>query len=225
MNLVANYRNKLRRFFVILYTMTITEIYEKYEIPPNLADHQLTVAGVAKVICDEVNKGNEKALLTACLLHDMGNIIKFDLDKIPIAKIGRIDHWKVVQQRFIEKYGSDEHQANLTIADDIGVDKEVRDLIDVVGFRHSCDALDSGDISKMIAGYSDMRVAPNGVVPLETRLADLATRYGVTGDREQYNQAFRKIEKQIFSETSVRPDVVTQEVVDRKKDELMHLVL
>lgn len=206
--------------------MTITEIYKKYEIPPNLADHQLTVASVANVICEHTNKGNLHRIVLACLLHDMGNIIKFNLDKsIPGADIDDIEYWKEVQQRFVEKYGNDEHAATLAIVRDIGVDDGVIELIDAVGFRHSIDTLNSGDVSKMIAGYSDMRVAPHGVVSLEERLSDLTKRYGSTDDREQYNQAFRQIETLIFADTKVGPEAVDQLLVDEKKKKLSNIVV
>ena len=202
--------------------MTVVEVYEKYEIPPNLADHQLTVAAVASVICEVTGKGDRDNVVAACLLHDMGNIIKFDLDKkIPGAEIENVEHWKEVKQKFIENYGDDEHIATIVIADDIGVSVEVKNLVDAIGFRHSLDTLNSGDKSKMIAGYSDMRVAPHGVVSLETRLDDLTTRYGATDDREQYNQALRQMEQVIFSDTGLNPSVVNKAVVDAQKIELV----
>ncbi len=59
----------------------ISEIYEEYKIMPNLREHQLRVAAVAAQICDNFNKPlNKKEIITACLLHDMGNIIKFKLE-------------------------------------------------------------------------------------------------------------------------------------------------
>ena len=69
--------------------MTILEIYEKYKIMPQLRTHMLRVAAVGKIVCDAVNEKvkqnrgefvNTKNVVTACLLHDMGNIIKFDLN-------------------------------------------------------------------------------------------------------------------------------------------------
>ena len=204
--------------------MNISDVYKKYEIPPNLADHQLTVAGVAALICEKTCKESKDEVVLACLLHDMGNIIKFDLDrKIPGAEIENINYWKAVKQKFIEKYGDDEHVATMEIAAEIGVNDKIMKLIDAVGFRHSLDTLSSGDISKMIAGYSDMRVAPHGVVSLESRLSDLTKRYGARNDREQYNQAFRDIENNIFSNTSVKASMVVQAEVNITKKELASL--
>jgi len=205
--------------------MRITELYERYEIPPWLADHQLTVAGVAGAICTETGSADAEDIITACLLHDMGNIIKFNFDKsIRGAETTDVEHWKAVQQRFIATYGTDVHAATLTIIDDISVSPRVREILDAVGFGHSVETLASGDVSKMIAAYSDMRVAPYGVVSLEERLADLTVRYGSSPDRTQFEEAFRSMEKRIFSGTGSTPNSVTQTGVDERKRALKDAV-
>src|SRR3989344_2472976 len=102
--------------------MKITEIYEKYKIPPNLQLHQLRVAGVASIICDNFDKPLDKgSIITTCLLHDMGNILKFNFDIFPeefYGKQGRA-YWEKVKQEFKEKYGEDEHKATHAIAEEL----------------------------------------------------------------------------------------------------------
>ena len=62
----------------------ITDIYEKYKIMPLLAMHQIRVAAVAMMICDSLSVPIDKdSVIKACLLHDIGNIIKFDLNHFP----------------------------------------------------------------------------------------------------------------------------------------------
>ncbi|MCA9366568.1 hypothetical protein KC722_03240 [Candidatus Kaiserbacteria bacterium] len=201
--------------------MKITDIYTKYEIPPNLADHQLTVSAVASTICKLTGKGDATKVITACLLHAMGHIIKFRFEKkIRGAEMENVEHWKVVQQKLIDTYGSDEHVATMAIVAEIGVESEIIDVLDAAGFRQSLDTLQSGDESKMIAAYSDMRVAPHGVVSLQERLDDLTARYDKTDDREQYNEAFKKIEAEIFAGTDVHPKQVSPERVEAEKAEL-----
>ncbi len=198
--------------------MHITALYERYEIPPWLADHQLTVAGVASVVCAKTSRNEADDIVAACLLHDMGNLIKFDLDrKVPGAEVEDVEHWKVVQQRFIATYGTNTHAATLTIVDDTGVRPRVRDILDAVGFRHAIDTLESGDVSKMIAAYSDMRVAPHGVVSLEERLVDLGQRYGASPDRTLFEAAFQRMEECIFSDGKVAPASITHAVVENEK--------
>ena len=59
----------------------ITEIYDEYKIMPNLREHMFRVAGVASLICDNLEESlSKKEIISACLLHDLGNIVKFDLE-------------------------------------------------------------------------------------------------------------------------------------------------
>ena len=54
----------------------ISEIYAEYKIMPNLQMHMYRVAAVASLIYDNFNEPlNKEEIITACLLHDMGNII------------------------------------------------------------------------------------------------------------------------------------------------------
>ncbi|USN54769.1 MAG: HD domain-containing protein [Candidatus Peribacteria bacterium] len=63
---------------------SIQDIYTQYQIPPSLQEHMLRVAAVAEQICLHSSQEIDHAtIVTAALLHDMGNIIKFNLDKLP----------------------------------------------------------------------------------------------------------------------------------------------
>ncbi|KKU46745.1 MAG: hypothetical protein UX64_C0002G0001, partial [Microgenomates group bacterium GW2011_GWC2_46_7] len=61
--------------------MLIRDLYQKYQIMPQLATHMLRVAGVGKLITDS---WNDRELATksviACLVHDLGNLAKFRLE-------------------------------------------------------------------------------------------------------------------------------------------------
>ena len=64
--------------------MKISEIYQKYQIPPHLQLHMYRVSAVAWTICDNFDEELDKIKIVAAdLLHDMGNIIKFDLKLFP----------------------------------------------------------------------------------------------------------------------------------------------
>lgn len=190
--------------------MKITDAYKKYDIPPHLALHQLTVAAVAKNVCVFVNSTETDDIVAACLLHDMGNIIKFKLGtQIPGLELDNIEHWKAVQQHFFETYGKDEHHATMMIAQELGVGDRVLLVLDAIGFPQTSDTLASHDEAKMIANYSDMRVAPHGVATLEKRIEDLRHRYGVSPEGDNYQNALRAMEVQIFKKTDNRPDNIT----------------
>src|SRR5436305_1624080 len=110
----------------------ITEIYEKYKIMPNLQLHQLRVAAVAKKISDNlVTQVDKAAVVEACLLHDMGNIIKFNLSKSPqfpsFLEPEGLKYWQAVKDDYLQKYQTeDEHQATLAIAKEIGASAKVQ---------------------------------------------------------------------------------------------------
>lgn len=91
--------------------MAIQDIYSKFAIAPNLQRHMLTVTKLALFLCDHwQGPPIGKELLTkACLLHDLGNIVKFDLEKYPHfleEEQGRVEYWKQKQKEIIAKYGT-----------------------------------------------------------------------------------------------------------------------
>ena len=160
--------------------MQIKQIYEKYEIMPQLETHMLRVAGVGKLILDGWSGAIDRDLvMRTLLLHDMGNIVKFDLTKL-ILPIENIEHWIEVQQEWWNKYGRDTHGVTVAIARELKQD----DVIEVFEQEHGgYSSGDTGQIlrqswpAKMLA-YADVRVTPTGVVPMRERIADLQKRYG-----------------------------------------------
>lgn len=210
---------------------------------PNLVEHQLRVAGVAMQICDafenaglNVDKDN---VVKACLLHDMGNIIKFKLDYFPehLEPEG-LSYWQNIQNEYIEKYGKDEHHATLSIVRELNSSEEIFNLINSIGFLQASKNSESKDFSLKICCYADMRVSPSGVTSLDARLSDLRKRYG--NDRvedrsvnyvnrpsvatEEMRQVFEsslfEIEKQIFNNLNIKPEDITEESVKRYFDYL-----
>ena len=60
------------------------EVYSEYKIMPTLQLHQLRVAAVARLVCDHLTHPiNTRDVILACLFHDMGNIIKSNLNHFP----------------------------------------------------------------------------------------------------------------------------------------------
>ena len=91
----------------------ITDIYKKYNLMQNLVEHQLRVTAVAEMICETLDVPVDKDLVVrVCLLHDMGNIIKSDLNYFPeFVKPEGLEYWQKVKDEFIEKHGNEEHFA------------------------------------------------------------------------------------------------------------------
>ena len=209
--------------------MTISDIYQKYHIIPSLQLHMLRVAAVVKIISNNINQPTDtSSMITACLLHDMGNILKFDLQLFPefLAPQGQA-YWQMVKDEFLQKYGSDEHQATITIAHELGVNQRVIELIEAVGFTHAKDNFLSEDLAKKIVIYADMRVHPKGVVSLEARLQDGHRRFQLQKSKEEREDYFqemagylKKIEQQIFEHCRLKPEDITDKKILVFIDEL-----
>jgi len=214
--------------------MNISELYGKYEIMPQLAEHQLKVAGVAKLVCDNLESGlDAENVVEACLLHDIGNIIKFDLsltDQLLPGRFSRadLDFWQKVKDGFVSKYGKDEHHATIKIIREIGISQRVVELVDSIGFQNGKSNAESPDFGKKLCAYSDMRVGPMGVISLEQRFQDLRVRYdhkhrlmgGNENLRLEFESGLRQIEKQVFEKCRIRPEEITEEKVLPVADKL-----
>ncbi|MDD5068766.1 MAG: HD domain-containing protein [Candidatus Pacebacteria bacterium] len=209
--------------------MEISTIYKKYKIVSFLEMHMYRVAGVALYICQNAK---EKVLtdniVSACLLHDMGNILKFDFTIFPeVFEPEGIPYWQKVRVEFAEKYGEDEHNATLAIAKEIGVSEKTYEYILSIGFSKIAETFASADLGKYISTYADMRVSPYGVVSMEERLAEGHKRYE-NSKRIFVNKEFFKenkaclceMEKSIFSKTSLTPESITSEVIHPLLDDL-----
>lgn len=60
---------------------SIKSIYDRFSIPRSLRLHMYRVASIAEMVCDNW-KGpriEKDDIVAACLLHDVGNIVKFSI--------------------------------------------------------------------------------------------------------------------------------------------------
>lgn len=211
---------------------TARDIYREYKIMPSLQLHQLRVAAVAKLVCENFEQPiDEHSVTLACLFHDMGNILKFDLTVFSdFVQPEGIEYWQGIKEEFASKYGNDQHAASLRIAREIGLSDTVAACIDIVAFSKIEELLASGSWEQKVCEYADARVAPTGVLPLEERLEEGRKRYmgrsvktGVVAPRERFDAllaAGRKLEKQIFEHSRIQPEDITDAAVAPVVEEL-----
>ncbi|MFA6520198.1 MAG: HD domain-containing protein [Candidatus Paceibacterota bacterium] len=198
---------------------TILDIYKEYKIMPNLQMHMLRVAAVASIICDNFDEPLPKEdIITACLLHDTGNILKFKLGYFPeFLEPEGLEYWQKVKDKYKQKYGEDEHVATLKIAKELQASDQILELIYAISFVRAPITASEQKFGDKIVEYADSRVTPFGVVGLEDRLMDLRKRYdhkgGDTPERRAYEQAVRDIEQQIFVKCSIKPEDITDKSV------------
>ncbi|MDB5244174.1 MAG: hypothetical protein JWN18_44 [Parcubacteria group bacterium] len=185
--------------------MTIKDVYKKFNIPPNLETHMLTVAQVVCGIKDHWKGSsiNWNFIIGAALLHDVGNIVKFNFDAHP-EFLGKeevnIEYWRKVKQEVITKYGSDDHMASGNMLKEINVSAELHNLIQNKSFSNAVEVAEGNDWYSKILLYADMRVMPHGIATLEERLSDVRNRmpqYTSRPDFESLLDAARGIEGEI----------------------------
>jgi hypothetical protein len=199
----------------------ILDIYREYKIMPNLQLHQLRVASVAWQICDNLLiKVEKKSIITACLLHDMGNIVKFDLNHFPeYNKPEGIDYWQKVKNDYISRYGEDEHIVSYKIAQELKLLENILNLIiktdpHVVFEVKNCD-----DIAEKICIYADQRVTPHKIVSVLERNNEAQERYknhphAFDGECSNFFlENMKDIENQIFSHSRIKPEDINDESV------------
>jgi putative nucleotidyltransferase with HDIG domain len=202
--------------------MNIVEVYKKYKIPGMLQLHQLRVTAVASQICESLTTPvDKKSLIKACLLHDMGNIIKFEFnypDEFYTPE-GR-DYWRNVQAEYFKDYGRDEHAASIEIARKLGSNQKILKVIDSIGFSKIKDSHHLGSIEMKLAEYADMRAGPKGIFSIDERMADGQKRYQhrknyflKEDERKDIATALHEMEDEIFSKSKLKPSDITDESV------------
>ncbi len=176
--------------------MKIKDAYEKYQIMPTLAQHMLRVGSVAKILTNQIKDADfpAKEIVSACLLHDMGNIVKFDLDNVPAGlDIPDIDYWKKAQRKVQDQYGMDEHDATYQMAKDLGVSDTTLEAIANCGTANAKKVLEEKNIASMFVTYCDYHVAPTEIVTPEERLNNILVRYKDTPKYEGYLRDGRNV--------------------------------
>jgi hypothetical protein len=199
----------------------ILDIYKEYRIMPQLAVHQLRVAAVAVQLCDSISiKVDKDSVVKACLLHDMGNIIKFQLEKFPEWNDPEgTDYWQNVKNEYINKYGKDEHKASINIAKELGISSYIVELINSIDASVAEKIVTEPNFEKKICAYVDNRVSPHGVVSAEEHSMDAKERYKnhphafQEEDRLYFMKNLYLIEKQIFSNSNIKPEDINDESV------------
>jgi hypothetical protein len=166
-----------------------------------IADHLQADIKVDKDIITKVN-----------LLHDMGNIVKFDFNLYAVMGMSAVDvpYWTNVQKEYIEKYGRNEDIATDAILQELNVEHEVVRILGQHALEKAKYALENDNWGIKIIRISDSRISPQGVVTLSDRWSDIRRRYTNKDHRlsnpdevTQREQMEHAIEKQIQSKCTI----------------------
>lgn len=202
--------------------MKIKEIYKKFGIPPNLAEHMYRVCAVVSVI-QKHWKGEyidwELAKKMA-LLHDLGNVVKMDNVNHPEflgSEQKNADYWNQKQKEIVAKYGDDDNEVTKLMLQELGIEPKIVEDIYNKRFLNSIYTNQSGNLPLKIVYYADLRVLPFGVGTLKERLDDIRKRYVnfvVRTDFEDLVTACYEIEKQIQTNLDFDVNEINDELVN-----------
>lgn len=197
--------------------MNILEIYQKYFLPENLQMHMLRVAACSKLIIDNWKgpKIDESAIIRVSLLHDMGNIVKIPED------FSDDKNFKNLRQKYVEKYGTNDHELNLQIGKIEGLNQKEIEILDGKRSRKNEETLLSNSYERKICAYCDQRACPDGIVGIVERLEDAKIRYkdkplSVWSNEEKANRMIEcalEIEKQIMEFCKIKPEEINDESI------------
>lgn len=209
--------------------MKIIEIYQKYKINQGLQEHMIRVAAVAQMICENATEEvDTKNVITACLVHDLGNLIKAQMDTLPeLFEPEGVEYWENIQKEMIALYGNDVHAATMHMVNDINLNEQAHFYFGSIGNEPTAQVQAEDYIGAKIANYSDMRVGLTGVLSLSERMDDIRNRYvgrqmndfklEVINEREHL---LIEIEKYIFSRSNIQPEDITDESTSAIQKEL-----
>lgn len=199
---------------------------------PSLQLHQLRVGAVAKIVADAYpDEIATYDIIVAALFHDMGNIIKFNLELFPeFLEPEGMEYWGSVKKEYIEKYGTSSHKASVAIAHEIGLSDTVVELIDHISVSHLPEILEKGSVEQKIVEYADDRVGPFGVISVRERFADMARRYAGRYDTPdealaqyaKYTDVASRIEEDLLAKTNLAPTDINDAAVAPLVEELKH---
>lgn len=212
---------------------TAQDIYREYKIMPALQLHQLRVAAVGKSVCDSLKiPVHTNDVVLACLFHDMGNVVKFDLERFPeFLEPKGLEYWQGVQKEFFAKYGREQHAANEAIAKEIGLPEKVQEYICNIGFSKIESMTIDLSSERKICQYADLRVGPHGILSVEERMREGRERYRGMRDWAEHTEVSeekfeatvtqaRSLEKQIFKHAAITPEDITDESTKNMIEEL-----
>lgn len=210
---------------------TVATIYEEYRLMPSLQLHQLRVGAVGKILAEHHLGIDERQVILTCLFHDMGNIIKSQLEVFPeFLEPQGIEYWQTVKDDFLGRYGADEHAATVVIAKELELPERIVAMIDTIGFSNIQHILKQDSREMQIAEYADMRVGPHGIIPMHERLQDLKYRYSprwkqgnFTAMEESFDAnvlRLQELEERLFAGASIRPEDITDAVAAPVIEEL-----
>ena len=95
----------------------IVDIYNKYKIVINLQENQRRVAAISKIVADHILVPlDKKGVVIASLLHDMGNILKFDLSVFKdYSELDDQSYAEMMRKHWVGIFGDNKESADIFV--------------------------------------------------------------------------------------------------------------
>lgn len=174
----------------------------------------IRVAAVAKMVCDHTSLPvDTTVVVSACLLHDMGNLIKVKFEAAPeLFEPEGVGYWQEVQAEMIALYG-DVGSATRAILHEIAPLPAIEETVAQASFGNMKEIAATGTLEAKLLEYADMRVALHGIVSMHERFDDIRARYVPVPHPKEYidklEGAAIQIEKELFAEMTITPKDIT----------------
>ncbi|MFO0703986.1 MAG: HD domain-containing protein [Patescibacteria group bacterium] len=194
--------------------MKIADIYTKYLLPKNLQEHMFRVAAIATIITENW-KGEDipkEDVVNVCLFHDIAKPLTFTEEKQKMYGTSEeeIANIKKFKQIITAKYGSEEHHATLAICKEEGLNERAIGIMHEFEWKNMQKMFDTNNLPVQIVLYCDMRIGPNGILPLQERLKNIETRYGKGLDHEMFMRLGLQLEKVIQEKTKIELNLIQE---------------
>lgn len=203
----------------------VERIYDRFQVIGNLRLHMRRVAAVGELIVDSwllEPWPDREDIVAALLLHDLGNIVKFNFENTSLWDgYGRdeVAGWRDIRDSIVRRYSSStDHDVTVAMLKELGANGRVRFLVSNMLLENIESVLQSGDMELKVCTYADQRVSPRGVTSIAERFRDLRSRYGhrgATSFRESREDLALDLEAQIFQRTAIEPSSIDEEAVSR----------
>ncbi len=199
-----------------MFMSNIIDVYSSYQIPKHLQIHMLRVTAFGALVSDRFDPNivlDKESLVAAMLIHDMGNILKFDINvtrSLGVSEV-EINNIEKTKSEYRQKYGNDEHSATYAIALELGVTSNAYHILTNMGSSKIKHMIGTDNWEVKIATYSDNRIDPRGVTTLTKRWQDVLERYkgrtdhrlGSSDEVEERKKYSFDLEKQIQSKCNL----------------------
>lgn len=193
----------------------INSIYDRFEVPPNLRMHMIRAAALAEFVCDNWKgpKISKEDIIAVSLIHDLGNIVKFDMEtpiglKLLGDQIKDLDKLRKIRDKVKTKYGIDDHDATQNMAKELGINDRLMFILKNGGHAFKDPKLlESNDWDIKIHAYTDFRVGPFGIMPIKDRFEEFRRRQKTRAEMGHKNVSYLNLDKIIEAANQLEKDI------------------